>query len=216
MTDQIRAILVEDERAVRAQLSRLLQAPPFDLLAAVGTLAEAREACARLQPQVLITDLRLPDGHGLTLIRETRANLPATRIMVISVLADEESVVAAIRAGADGYLLKDERPELFVSAIEQLMQGYSNLSPAIAQYIVRQMQAGEPAEAAASAAALTPRELAVLGYIAKGLGNVDIATRLDISVHTVGAHVKNIYRKLEVKTRGEAVFQGINLQLLGP
>ena len=217
MPRPINVLLVEDEPAVRAQLTRLLgRSARISVLEAVGTLAAAREACARLRPDVLITDLRLPDGHGLTLIRETRARLPETRIMVISVLADEASVVAAIRAGAGGYLLKDDLPEDFENFIHDLLAGHATLSPAIARHIVRLLQTGSGPDSATGAEgeALTPREREVLGYIAKGLSNGDIGVRLAISAHTVGDHVKRIYRKLEVNSRSEAVFQGFSRNLL--
>ena len=219
MPEPIRVLLVEDDTPVRELLARMLErADRITLLAAVGTLGQAREACATLRPGVLVTDLKLPDGHGLTLIRETRANLPDTQIMVISVLADEASVVAAIRAGAGGYLLKDDLPEDFEAFIRNLAAGHATLSPAIASYIIRGLQPGARAKPAAEAplpeGALTARELDVLTQIAKGLSYSDIGTRLNISSHTVGSYIKSIYRKLEVNSRGEAVFQAINRNLL--
>jgi len=216
MPHPVRVLLVEDEPAVRAQLADLLRrSAGIVVLDAVGSLAAALAAVARLRPQVLITDLRLPDGHGITLIRETRALLPDTGIMVISVLADEGSVVAAIRAGAGGYVLKDDLPEDFERAIRDLIAGNATLSPAIARHIVTQLRSGSDAPQGPRAEdVLTPREQEVLVFIAKGLSNADIGTRLGISAHTVGDHIKNIYRKLEVKSRTEAVVLGISRRML--
>lgn len=215
MAHKFGVVVAEDEPLVRDRIAGLLQqSDTLTLLAAVGSLTEARDACFRLRPEALLIDLRLPDGHGLTLIREIRAKLPHTRIMVISVLADEASVLDAIRAGAGGYLLKDDPPEDFTRAVRHLVRGEASLSPAVARHIVRQLQGAREAGPPANEHSLTPREMEVLAFISKGLSNPDIATRLSISVHTVGDHVKNIYRKLEVRSRSEAVFQGISRRLL--
>lgn len=218
MPSVIRIVLVEDKAAIRDLLqAKLTGRAGLAVVAAVGTLAEARAAIARFQPDVLITDLGLPDGTGLALIGDTRQALPATKIAVISVLADEASVVPAIRAGASGYVLKDDLPEDFAQFIFDLVAGRAVLSAGIAHQIVRSLQSAAPAGACTAPAkgAFTPRETQVLAYIAKGLSNADIGTRLGISRHTVGDYVKVIYRKLEVTSRGEAVFQAANLNLAG-
>ena len=212
---KLTAVLVEDVPVVRRHLESLLhRSTSIDVLRSVETLAAARRACAELKPDVLLTDLRLPDGHGLTLIREVRATLPQTHIMVISVLADEASVVAAIRAGAGGYMLKDDLPQDVDRLVRNLVAGRATLAPAIARHIVRSLQAdtapGRPSEA------LTTREREVLGLIAKGLSNADIGLRLRISAHTVGDHVRGIYRKLEVNSRSEAVFRAVSHNILVP
>ena len=212
---KLTAVLVEDVPVVRRHLESLLhRSTSIDVLRSVETLAAARRACAELKPDVLLTDLRLPDGHGLTLIREVRATLPQTHIMVISVLADAASVVAAIRAGAGGYMLKDDLPQDVDRLVRNLVAGRATLAPAIARHIVRSLQAdtapGRPSEA------LTTREREVLGLIAKGLSNADIGLRLRISAHTVGDHVRGIYRKLEVNSRSEAVFRAVSHNILVP
>jgi DNA-binding NarL/FixJ family response regulator len=176
---------------------------------------------AQHRPHVLITDLGLPDGNGLALIEETRLALPGTKIAVISVLGDAATVVAAIRSGASGDVLKDDLPEDFSQFIRDLMAGDATLSPAVARHLVQLLQTDLPearqvamTQAALTQAALTQRELQVLEFIAKGLSNTDIGKRLGISTHTVGDHVKAIYRKLEVRNRGAAVFQAINRNLV--
>jgi DNA-binding NarL/FixJ family response regulator len=211
-------VLLEDEPAVLRRLARVVEnMAGFRLLGAVESLAAAREACARLRPDLVITDLKLPDGHGLTLIREVRDSLPATKIMVISVLSDASSVVAAIRAGASGYVLKDDFPDELEIAIRDLITGRASLSPAIALHLIREVQSDEKlAPLPPGQEALTPRELEVLTYIAKGLTNSDIGVRLGISAHTVGDHVKRIYQKFNVSSRGGAVFEGVSRQLLSP
>ena len=216
---KLSVVLVEDVPDVRHHLESLLnRSASIDLLRSVETLAAARQACAELKPDVLLTDLRLPDGHGLTLIREVRATLPQTHIMVVSGLADEASVVAAIRAGAGGYMLKDDLSDDVDQLIRNLVAGRATLAPTIARHIVRSLQA-EPvpeAEPTPASEALTGREREVLGLIAKGLSNADIGLRLRISSHTVGDHVKGIYRKLQVNTRSEAVFHAVSRHIVAP
>lgn len=217
MPSPLRVVLVEDQQAVLEMLRELLQRHDnLQVVAAVGTLAQARAALAHQRPDVVITDLGLPDGNGLALIEETRQVLPDTKIAVISVLGDAATVVAAIRAGASGYVLKDDLPEDFSHFIRDLMAGDATLSPAVARHVVRLLQADaqETVQAAPPRPALTTRELQVLELIAKGLSNTVIGTRLGISTHTVGDYVKSIYRKLEVRNRGAAVFQAINRNLV--
>lgn len=212
---KLTAVLVEDVPIVRRHLESLLhRSASIDVLQSVETLAAARRACAELKPDVLLTDLRLPDGHGLTLIREVRETLPQTHIMVISVLADEASVLAAIRAGAGGYMLKDDLVEDVDRLIRNLVAGRATLAPAIARHIVRSLQA-DPAPRRPSEA-LTTREREVLELIAKGLSNADIGLRLRISSHTVGDYVKAIFRKLEVSSRSQAVFRALSRNILAP
>ncbi len=214
MTEMTRVLLVEDDPVVCAFLARRVEeSPAVTLLAAVGTLAAAREACARLRPDAVLTDLGLPDGTGLTLIAELRASQPAVRSLVISVLADEASVVAAIRAGASGYLLKDDMPEDLSRFLRSVVAGEAFLSPAIASYVIRLLQPA-PIPLPGPEEALSPREQAVLSLIAKGSSYAEVAARLNISVNTVGTYIKAIYRKLAVNSRSEAVFQAVSRKLI--
>lgn len=223
----ISIILVEDDPPTRDFLAvALAGGAEVRLLAAAGTLAEARAALAESgPPDVLITDLNLPDGHGCDLIREVRRNSPAVEIMVISVMGDEETVMAAVRAGASGYILKDAAPVDLIAAVRDLKEGRSPISAAIARHIIRHTRAAEtspsPVQASVQNAppepqppALTPREMDILWGIAKGFTYNDIAERLGISRHTVPSHIKNIYRKLEVNSRSEAVFAAVELKLI--
>jgi DNA-binding NarL/FixJ family response regulator len=162
---------------------------------------------------VLLTDLGLPDGNGKQLIEQTRKQHPHAEIMVISRFGDENSVVEAIKAGSSGYLLKDEDEAHITDAIQQLLEGGSPISPAIARYILDYFKNGEVASSNASESPngetlLTPKEKMVLQYISRGYSNKEIASSLEISPHTVASHIKRIYRKLEVNSRNEAVFEG--------
>ncbi len=211
---QLTVVLVEDDPPTRDHLAETLTAcDGIALLATADTLAAARAACERFLPTVLITDLQLPDGHGTHLIREVRDRYPATEIMVISVLGDEDSVVTAIRAGASGYILKDSEPVDMVEAVHGLIEGRSPISASIARYIIRRVQDGS-FEDRKPAPLLTPRETDILWGIAKGFTYNDIADRLGLSRQTVPSYIKNIYRKLEVNSRSEAVYEAIGRKLI--
>jgi DNA-binding NarL/FixJ family response regulator len=214
-------MLVEDDPAFLARFCAIVAAAPeLRLLAAVGDLASARQMLAGAAPDVLLTDLGLPDGSGIELIRETAARHPQTDIMVISVFGDEEHVVASIEAGATGYVLKDSLPDEFVALVRELRAGGSPISPLIARKLLRTFRSPRPAPAAASPSAaaadagLTPREAEVLGLVAKGFAFAEVARLLDMSPHTVTAHVKKVYQKLAVHSRGEAVYEATRMGLL--
>jgi len=217
-------MVVEDDPAFLARFCRIVaQSSELSLLAAAGDLASARRALKLQVPDVLMTDLGLPDGSGIDLIRETAAAHPTTDIMVITVFGDEQHVIASIEAGATGYVLKDSLPEEFVSLIGQLRAGGSPISPVIARHLLRRMRSApsatdglpsQPIPTAAMGQVLSPRESEVLGLIAKGFNFAEIARLLEVSPHTITAHVKKIYQKLAVHSRGEAVYEATRMGLL--
>jgi len=212
----ITVLLVEDDQPTCARLrDALLDAGDFEV-ATAATLAEARAALDRGCPRVLLTDLQLPDGHGVELIRETRQRCPNTEIMVISILGDEQSVISAIMVGATGYLLKDAFPTDIAATVRDLVAGHSPISASIARFIVRRTQgaAERPPLPSLNTAKLTPREIDILWGIAKGFSYAEIAEHLGLSRQTVPGHIKSIYRKLEVNTRGEAVFEALQQGLI--
>lgn len=209
----VRILIVEDDQPTRERLKVGLAAHSEFTVDAVGTLKEGRRELAN-RPDVLLTDLRLPDGNGITLIREIRQVLPKSEVMVISVLDDEANVVGAICAGAAGYILKDSFPEDIAVIVRDLIDGRSPISASIARYIVRRMQTDQMTGQEPIEARLTPREIDILWGIAKGFRYADIAEHLGISRQTVPGHIKNIYRKLQVNTRGEAVFTALQQKLI--
>src|ERR1700694_98272 len=135
----ITILLVEDDAPTSWRLQDALATAGFQVTSA-ATLAEARPHLAQSAPQVLLTDLQLPDGHGVDLIRETRQRLPDTEIMVISIFGDEESVISAITVGATGYLLKDAFPTDIAATVHELVAGHSPISASLARFIVRRTQ----------------------------------------------------------------------------
>ncbi len=211
--DPVTIILVEDDDAMRLSLVRSLGLESdFEVVADCSTFAAGAEAIASSPARVLITDLRLPDGHGFDLIRLAREERPDMEVMVISVLGDEQSVVTAISAGASGFLLKDARALDIVRSVRDLVAGRSPISTAVARYIIRVVQEVAPPECPDGL--LTDREMDILWGIAKGFTYKDVAKRLEISSNTVPTHIKNIYRKLEVNSRSEAVFEAVQRGLI--
>lgn len=208
-------LIVEDEARTRARLAQVIAAQPHFLLAgAAATLAEARTAIAAQVPEVLLLDLGLPDGSGIELIVETRRLARPPEVLVISVMGDEGSVLAAIQAGAGGYLLKDSEDAAVVAAIEQLLQGGAPLSPSIAVHLMRRLQA--PADPAARAAPeLSARETELLRLIAKGLSYEEVAQLTGLRYNTIASYAKELYRKLQVRGRAEAAFEAVQLGLVG-
>ena len=211
----ITILLVEDDPPTCLRLKDALGNAGFQVTAAM-TLGEARASLARAAPRVLLTDLQLPDGHGVELIRETRQRFPETEIMVVSALGDEETVISAITVGATGYILKDAFPADIAATVRDLVAGHSPISASIARFIVRRTQASAepPPGPPLNTTKLTPREIDILWGIAKGFSYAEIASHLGMSRQTVPSHIKSIYRKLEVHTRGEAVFEALQQGLI--
>jgi DNA-binding NarL/FixJ family response regulator len=210
-------MVVEDDPAFLTRFCRIVASDPeLELFAAVADLASARQAMSKAAPDVLLTDLGLPDGSGIELIRETSIRYPSSDIMVITVFGDEEHVVASIEAGATGYILKDSLPEEFVDLIKQLRAGGSPISPVIARQLLTRFKpcTSEPEVRPTKESPLSARESEVLSLIAKGFSFGEIARLLSVSQHTVTTHVKKIYQKLAVHSRGEAVYEAGRMGLI--
>lgn len=211
-----RILLIEDDAPVRERLAAIIANwRGGKLVAACGTLGAANAVIKDSRVDLLITDLNLPDGHGVQAIRMLRECQPDAEAMVISVLADDRNVIEAIEAGASGYLLKDSDPLDIVDAITELLAGRSPISSTIARTIVRRLggnrdaknDAKTPVPTPGADPALTPREMDILWGIAKGFTYSELAERLEISKQTVPVHIKNIYRKLQTNNRSEAVYE---------
>jgi len=210
-------LLVEDDAPTRQRIAKAIQSDPTLRLAGqCGTLAEGLAALESLRPAVLLTDLDLPDGSGIDLIRAARAHEPAPLCMVITVFGDEKHVLAAIEAGALGYLLKDGTSEYVAASLHELFEGGSPISPPIARHLMLRMQTparGGP-EAGEGAPHLSEREREVLSAIVKGFSYAEIASLLGVSTHTVATHVRRLYHKLAVHSRSEAVYEALQLGIV--
>ena len=205
-------LIVEDDDPTRMRLARAVASrPDLRVCAAVGTVADARAVLDREAPAVLLTDLDLPDGNGIELIRAARSAGRGTQSMVITVFGDEQHVVAAIEAGALGYLLKDASADSIGRAILEMLDGGSPMSPPVARYLLQRFaRTAEPvAPPASGASELSAREREVLTFIVKGFSYAEIARLLELSTHTVATHVRRIYGKLAVHSRGEAVYEAL-------
>jgi DNA-binding NarL/FixJ family response regulator len=215
MTDRRRILIVEDEEPTRLRLIRVIEAHgELEVAAAVGTRREALLALRRDAPEVLLVDLALPDGSGIDVIRAARTLSSDILSMVVTVFGDEKSVLGAIEAGARGYLLKDATEEGVGTAILQLLAGGSPITPAIAQHLILRFQESAPSPPRTEGPALSQREQEVLELVVKGFTFAEIAGLLSLSTHTVGTFVRRVYRKLEVRSRGEAVFEALQLGIV--
>lgn len=205
----VRIAIVEDDAVLRQALGQMVaQVAGFALCGAGGTLAEGI-ALVNQRPDVLLLDLGLPDGSGLDLIAHAAAAAPDCRLLVLTVFADVRTVVAAIEAGADGYLLKESDVGQVAGAIETVLAGGAPISPAVASHILARVRGERPATTAGDGVGLTARETEILQELAGGLSLKEVALRHGISHHTVGDHVKAIYRKLSVNSRSQAVHKAV-------
>jgi DNA-binding NarL/FixJ family response regulator len=209
-----RVAIVEDDAILREDLVRVVtHADGLEIAGAAETLAAGLALMAGA-PDVLLIDLALPDGNGVDLIREARARLPGIKIIVVSIFGDARSVVRAIEAGADGYLLKGAGEQQAEEAIRSVLGGGAPISPAVASHILTRMRERTSTRGPAPDAPLTEKETAVLTDLAKGFRYKEVARLHGISPHTVADHVKSIYRKLAVNSRSEAVFEAVQAGLI--
>jgi DNA-binding NarL/FixJ family response regulator len=215
----ISVVMVEDDAKLRDALAQSIRAAPdLWLMAAAHDATSALQALAEQHPDVLLVDLNLPDKPGLEVIRHAAQHLPECDIMVITVFGDDQHVIESIEAGATGYLLKDSMPLDFCEQIRLLHAGASPISPLIARRVLARLQAPRMpphgAGAANGAPALSEREREVLNLVTKGYNIKEIAGLLAVSPHTVMTYVKRIYRKLQVNSKTEAVYEARKMGLL--
>lgn len=218
--DPVGVLIVEDDAVTRKSLCLAIESDAgLKLLGAFDSVKPALEWLESAAPDVLMTDLGLPDGSGIDVIQACTRRYPETDIMVVTMSSDEANVLACIEAGASGYVLKDAGKMDIARAVLDLRAGGAPMSPAIARMVLAKVRDGKkPAETQASAAgdttSLTRREAAILDLIAQGESYGDVAKTLSVSVGTVQTHIKNIYGKLAVHSRGEAVYEAHRRGLL--
>lgn len=228
-----RVLVVEDDPQMRDFFAAsVTRCPDLQLVGAVGTVAEAMAWLNNdaNMVDVLLTDLGLPDGSGLEVIRHATRLHPRCEPLVISLFGDEDNVLASIEAGALGYIHKDSAPDDIAQTILEMKDGASPISPMIARkvlakYASNRQRTGEaeapqdrvePPRPLAESPLLSPREHEVLMLIARGFSYAEIARLQSVSVHTVQTHIKNLYSKLSVHSKNEAVFEASRLGLLPP
>jgi DNA-binding NarL/FixJ family response regulator len=203
-TATVKIMLVDDHEVVRMGLRTLLERQEgFDIVAEAGSVAEAVAQAHELQPDVIVMDVRLPDGTGVEACREIRGERPETKVIMLTSYADDEAVYGSIMAGASGYLLKQTRGTNLAEAIERVAAGESLLDPGVTDKVLtrmRQLAAGETDELAS----LSPQERRIIGLIAEGKTNKEIAEEVFLSDKTVKNYVSSILSKLNLRRRSEA------------
>jgi DNA-binding NarL/FixJ family response regulator len=202
----LRLLVVDDHEVVRQGLAALLdRREGFQVVAEAGTVAESIEQARRHRPDIVIMDVRLPDGSGIEACRAIRAEFPATRIVMLTSYPDEEAVLSAIVAGASGYLLKQIRARDLVAALETVGRGESLLDPAVTEKVldrIRRIATGSSENNEISQ--LTSQERKILLLVAEGKTNKEIAGEIFLSDKTVKNYVSSILAKLNLERRAQA------------
>jgi len=210
MTDQIEArplrlLVVDDHEVVRQGLVSLLERREhFQVVAEAGTAAEAVEMARKFEPDLVVMDVRLPDGSGIEACREIRAEFPTTRVVILTSYPDEEAVLSAIIAGASGYLLKQIRGRDLISALESVGRGESLLDPAVTEKVLDRVRRIATGTYTDELAQLTQQEQKILLLVAEGKTNKEIATEVFLSDKTVKNYVSSILSKLNLERRAQA------------
>jgi DNA-binding NarL/FixJ family response regulator len=215
-TPIIRTAIVEDDPSALERLHAALDhEPDIEIVGTAHNAAKGLELIAAGGFDVLLCDLGLPDGSGIALIRDAAKRNPDIDIIVITIFADQAKVLDSIKAGARGYLLKDERFDECAESIRDIRRGGSPISPVIARQLLKQLQpqAKQSGEAKGSDI-LTPRELEVLNLLSRGFSYAEIAGILNLSPQTIATYVKSIYRKMEVSSRSEAIFEASTMGII--
>jgi DNA-binding NarL/FixJ family response regulator len=204
----IGVLIADDHPLFRKGLRTLLNSTPETTIigeATNGTVAV--EMALTLRPDVILMDLQMPEGGGLSAIRRLTEEWPEARILVITLFEDDESLFTALKVGARGYVLKDAEEGEIVRAIEAVAQGEAIFSPAIAAHLMDYFAAGQVSRRAAVLPDLTEREREILALIARGRSNTEIAEALTLSLKTVRNHASNIFNKLQVADRTQAALR---------
>jgi DNA-binding NarL/FixJ family response regulator len=211
--DKVRVLLADDHALFRRGLASLLAGR--DDIEVVGEASGGQEAVDRareLMPDVILMDVRMPGITGLEATRLIKEEMPYVRIVILTVSEDDEDLFAALKNGAQGYLLKNIDPEDLIACIHQVQRGEAPLAPPMASKILREFSA----PAAQPGPALTQRERQVLELVARGDANKEIARHLQISENTVKNHLRNILEKLHLQNRVQAVMYALREGLIAP
>lgn len=204
-TDAIRILIVDDHAVVRIGLKTVLaNATGFRVVGEAGTVSEAISLAAQARPDVVLMDVRLPDGSGVEACRRIKADTPDTRVVMLTSYQDEEAIVGSVMAGASGYLLKQADAERLIQAIRDAAAGESSLDPRAAGTLLSQFRELSAKQAEAELAGLTDRERRMLALIAEGYTNRAIGEVLHLSEKTVRNHVSQLLRKLGFQRRSQA------------
>jgi DNA-binding NarL/FixJ family response regulator len=211
----IRVVIADDQRMVREGLQLMLSLiGGIDVVAVAADGDEAVTAVAAHDPDVVLMDLRMPRCDGVSATRQIRAHHPRTQMVVLTTFADDDEVLAALRAGARGYLTKDAGADEVGRAIRRVADGHADLDPGVQRRLL-ELLPNQVGAAGAAAAGLTEREAEVLRLIASGLSNTEIAAQLVVSESTIKTHVNHVFAKIGVRDRAQAVTYAFRNGLIG-
>jgi DNA-binding NarL/FixJ family response regulator len=201
----LRLLVVDDHEVVREGLVAMLaRRPNFQVVAEAGTAGDSIELARKFKPDLVIMDVRLPDGSGIEACREIRAEMPETKVVILTSYPDEEAVFSAIIAGASGYLLKQVRARDLVAALEAVGRGESLLDPAVTEKVLDRVRRVATSGANDDLAQLTAQEQKILLLVAEGKTNKEIAAEVFLSDKTVKNYVSSILSKLNLQRRAQA------------
>jgi DNA-binding NarL/FixJ family response regulator len=211
MTDSLRIVLVDDHEVVREGLRALLDAEEgIDVVGEAGTVADAVRRVGYESPDVVVLDVRLPDGSGIEACREIRARWPEVRVLMLTSFADDEALFSSIMAGASGYVLKQIKGSDLISSVQRVGKGESLLDPEMTERVFRRIRGEEPDDPLL--ARLSNQERKILDLIAEGLTNREIAERMFLAEKTVKNYVSNVLAKLDMSRRSEAAAYAARLE----
>lgn len=210
MGDKIRVVLADDHTFVRHAIRQALEsAEDIEVLGEASDGNMALQLVEELKPDIALLDIQMPGLSGVEVTRQIKVLFPKVRILILTAFDDDPYVFAVLQAGADGYLLKTLEVDDLIRAVRAVHRGESALSPEITEMVLKQLKSGRPAGAAKQIEGLTARELEVLRLVADGLTNKSIGAQLGINDRTVRGHLANIFGKLGVASRTEAVTEAL-------
>jgi len=214
MVEKYSVIIVEDDDDVRERLVALIQTDEsFNLLSDSINMTDGIAALIQYKPDILLTDLGLPDGSGIEIIKMIQREQLDTEAMVISGFQDEQIVFKALEAGAKSYLLKYDESQSILGSIKEMKEGGAPMSPVIARLMLQKFQTPKPTLELA-AEQLTEHQTNILKFVSQGFSSKEIGEKLGISYYTVTTHIKNIYSKLHVNCRTEAIHEAVKQGLI--
>ncbi|GAA2412850.1 response regulator transcription factor [Actinomadura vinacea] len=215
----VRVLIADDQALLRGSLRVLLETSPgFEVAGEAGDGAEAVELAARTKPDVVLMDIRMPELDGIEATRQVCSDAPAVRVLILTTFDLDAYVYAALRAGASGFLLKDTRPADLLAAVRVVASGEGLLAPTVTRRLIAEF-ANRPETSAPPAReleTLTAREREVLGLVARGLSNAELAEHLQLSVATVKTHIGHLLAKLHARDRAQLVIVAYETGLIRP